>query len=310
MPELAPNLNLATLPVPHKTTVNLESVMRSFLSNEAIARLIEEDVPYLDLTTFGLGIAQQPGRLEFYTRHPTVICATEEAAKVIETCGAEVQSAVPSGTVLDAQALILSATGTAEALHIAWRVALNLMEYTSGIATRTADFVKSARAANPNVSVVTTRKAFPGTRALMMKAIIAGGALPHRLGLSESILIFKQHLMFLGGMEGLIQQLPNLKQTFQEKKIAVEVETIDDAWTLAAAGVDMLQLDKVPLETLKQFVPEFKQRYPTLTLAAAGGITADNGQTYAATGIDLLVTSALYFGKPADIAAKMVATKS
>jgi molybdenum transport protein len=74
--------------------------------------------------------------------------------------------------------------------------------------------------------------------------------------------------------------------------------------------VDMIQLDKVPLETLKEFVPEFKQRYPTLTLAAAGGITADNGQTYAATGIDLLVTSALYFGKPADIAAKMIANKS
>ena len=132
--------------------------MRSFLSNEAIARLTEEDVPYLDLTTFSLGIAQQPGRLEFYTRHPTVICATEEAVQVIETCGAEVQTAVASGTALDARALILSATGTAEALHIAWRVALNLMEYTSGIATRTADLVKSARAANPNVSVVTTRK--------------------------------------------------------------------------------------------------------------------------------------------------------
>jgi molybdenum transport protein len=285
-------------------------MMRSFLSNEAITRLIEEDVPYVDLTTFGLGIAQQPGYLEFYTRHPTVICATEEAVKVIETCGAEVQTAIPSGTSLDAQELILSAAGNAEALHIAWRVALNLMEYTSGIATRTATFVESARAANPNVSVVTTRKAFPGTRALMMKAIIAGGALPHRLGLSESILIFKQHLVYLGGMDGLIERLPSLKQSFQEKKIAIEVDTIDDAWTLADAGVDMIQLDKVPLETLKQFVPEFKQRYPTLKLAAAGGITADNVELYGATGLDLLVTSALYFGKPADIAAKMAATEA
>jgi molybdenum transport protein len=284
--------------------------MRSFLSNDAIARLIEEDVPYLDLTTFGLGINQQPGLLEFHTRHPTVICATEEAVQVIETCGAEVQTAVASGTVLDAQELILSATGTAEALHIAWRVVLNLMEYTSGIATRTADFVKSARAANPNVSVVTTRKAFPGTRSLMMKAVIAGGALPHRLGLSESILIFKQHLVYLGGMKGLIERLPSLKQTFQEKKIAVEVDIIDDAWISADAGVDMIQLDKVSLDTLKEFVPEFKQRYPAIKLAAAGGITPDNVQIYAATGIDLLVTSALYFGKPADIATKMVVTKS
>lgn len=74
----------------------------------------------------------------------------------------------------------------AEALHIAWRVALNLMAYISGIATRPAAFVKPARAVSPNVSVVTTRKAFPGTRSLMMTAIIAGGALPHRLGLNDS----------------------------------------------------------------------------------------------------------------------------
>lgn len=281
--------------------------MRNFLSNEVIARLIEEDVPYLDLTTFGLGIGQRIGCLEFYTRHFTVICATEEAVKVIETCGAKVQTSVASGTALAPQELILSATGTAEALHIAWRVVLNLIEYTSGIATRTAAFVKSARAVNPNVCVVTTRKAFPGTRALMMKAIIAGGALPHRLGLSESILIFKQHMVYLGGINGLIERLPTLKQTFQEKKIAVEVEIIDDAWTLADAGVDMIQLDKVSPEILKEFVPEFKQRFPSIKLAVAGGITSDNLTIYAATGIDLLVTSAPYFGKPADIAAKMVA---
>jgi molybdenum transport protein len=282
--------------------------MRSFLSDEAIARLIEEDVPYLDLTTFGLGIAQAPGRLEFYTRHSMVICATEEAAKVVERCGATVQSTVTSGTALAPQQLILSATGTAEALHIAWRVVLNLLEYTSGIATRTAAFVQSARAVNPRVSVVTTRKAFPGTRSLMMKAIIAGGALPHRLGLSESILVFGNHRVFLGGMPGLIERLPHLQQQFHEKKIAVEVETIADAWALAEAGVEILQLDKVPLDTLKTFVPEFKQRYPTLKLAAAGGITPDNVEHYAATGLDLLVTSAMYFGKPADIAAKMQGT--
>ncbi|MBE7383884.1 MAG: ModD protein [Leptolyngbya sp. SIO1E4] len=279
--------------------------MRSFLSDEAIARLIEEDVPYLDLTTFALGIAKQPGSLAFYARHPMVVCATEEAVKVIEKCGADVQVSVASGVSLEAQALILKATGDAEALHIAWRIALNLLEYASGIATRTAAFVRTAKACHPTVSVVTTRKAFPGTRSLMMKAIIAGGALPHRLGLSESILIFKQHLVYLGGMAGLLERLPGLKQTFQEKKIAVEVETLDDAWAVAATGVDLIQLDKVPLETLKTFVPTFKQRYPAIKLAAAGGITFDNVQAYAETKIDLLVTSALYFGKPGDIAAKM-----
>lgn len=279
--------------------------MPNLLSPEAIAQLIAEDVPYWDCTTVGLGIAPLEGRLEFSARHPMTVCATEEAAKVLEQCGATVELAVPSGTVLEAGQSILKAAGSAQALHIAWRVALNLMEYTSGIATRTAAFVRAVQAVNPAAAVVTTRKAFPGTRRLMMKAILVGGAQPHRLGLSESILVFKQHRVYLGGMADLIARLPQLQQLFPEKKIAVEVEQVEEAWQLAAVGVDLIQLDKVPLDALKTFVPQFKARYPAIKLAAAGGITLDNAADYAASQIDLLVTSALYVSKPADIAAKM-----
>ncbi|MEH1865910.1 MAG: hypothetical protein V7K69_13015 [Nostoc sp.] len=73
--------------------------MSVFFSDEAIARLIQEDVPYLDLTTYGLGIGKQPGEIEFSTRHPMTICATEEAARVLKYCGAEVYYQVESGTV-------------------------------------------------------------------------------------------------------------------------------------------------------------------------------------------------------------------
>lgn len=279
--------------------------MRSCLSAEAIARLIHEDVPYFDLTTLGLGIGQQTGTLAFYTRHPTVVCGTEEAAQVLETCGAEVTEVVASSTELAAHRLILQATGNAEALHIGWRIALNLMEYSSGIATRTAEFVQAVHAISPKTAVVTTRKVFPGTRAMMMKAIVAGGALPHRLGLSETLLVFPQHTVFLGGFSGLLERLAAFRQRFQEHKVTVEVDTVEDAWKLAAVGIDIIQLDKVPLPQLTEFVPALRQRYPTVQLAAAGGITRENVEAYAALELDLLVTSALYFGKPADIAAKM-----
>ncbi|MCC5624469.1 hypothetical protein [Nostoc sp. CHAB 5715] len=59
--------------------------MSVFFSDEAIARLVQEDVPYLDLTTYGLGIGKQPGKIEFSTRHPMTICATEEAARVLKS---------------------------------------------------------------------------------------------------------------------------------------------------------------------------------------------------------------------------------
>ncbi len=188
--------------------------MRNILSDEAIARLIEEDVPYFDLTTFGLGIGKQPGEIEFYSRHPMVVCATEEAKRVFEQCGATVYAQTESSTTLEAQQLILKAAGSAEALHIAWRIALNLLEYASGIATRTSNLVKAARQVNPSVTILGTRKVFPGIRALSVKAILAGGAIPHRLGLSETILIFKEHLTYLGGMPGILERLIELETAF------------------------------------------------------------------------------------------------
>jgi len=281
--------------------------MRCCLSDEEIDRLIKEDIPYFDLTTLGLGINRKQGVIEYYARHPITLCGTEEAARVLEKCGAKVSFLLESGSLQAADQLLLTAEGSAEALHAGWRIALNLMEYSSGMATRAAEMVKTAHAVNPNVSVVTTRKVFPGTRTMMIKAITIGGALPHRLGLSETILVFKQHFVFLGGFSELLGKINDLRTKFQGHKITVEVDSLPDARTLAeTGGVDIIQLDKIPLKEIAAFVPEFKKSHPAILLAAAGGIHQENVRDYAATGVDLLVTSWLYYGKPADIAAKII----
>lgn len=279
--------------------------MRMFFSDEEIAQLIAEDVPFLDLTTYGLNIGKELGEIEFSTRHTMTICATEEAARVFEKCGAKVEYLLESGTCLTSQQLILKASGCAEALHIGWRVALNLMEYASGIATRAKELVDAAKNINPDVAVVTTRKCFPGTRIISMKAILAGGATPHRLGLSETVLIFKQHLLFIDSIAEISERINQLRNRFPEQKIAIEVETETDAWMVAEAGVDLIQFDKIPTVELSGLVAELKQKYPGLQLAAAGGINLENVRNYASTGVDILVTSYPYFGKPADIGAKM-----
>ncbi|MTJ52849.1 ModD protein [Anabaena sp. UHCC 0253] len=276
-----------------------------FFSDEAIAQLIQEDVPFLDLTTYGLSIGKELGEIEFSTRHPMTICATEEAARVFEKCGATVEYLVESGTCLPEQQLILKASGSAAALHIGWRVGLNLMEYTSGIASRAKELVNAAKIVNPSVAVVTTRKCFPGTRSISMKAILAGGASPHRLGLSETVLIFQQHLIFIDSIAEIIERINQMRQRFPEQKICIEVETSTDAWMVAEAGVDLIQFDKIPTGELTNLVTELKGKYPSLKLAAAGGINLGNIHDYASTGVDILVTSYPYFGKPADIAAKM-----
>ncbi|BAY99922.1 molybdenum transport system protein ModD [Tolypothrix tenuis PCC 7101] len=283
--------------------------MSIFFSDEAIASLIQEDVPYLDLTTYGLAIGKQLGEIEFSTRHPMTICATEEAARVLQYCGAEVHYQVESGTGCQEKQLILQASGTANALHSGWRVALNLMEYASGIASRTRALVDTVKTVNPAISIVTTRKCFPGTRAISIKAVLAGGGFFHRLGLSETVLIFNQHLIFLGGMVGLIERMNELRKKFPEQRICVEVETVADALMVAQSGVDLIQFDKISLSEIKPLVLKLKQQYPNLKLAAAGGITSENIKDYASSGVDILVTSSPYFGKPCDIAAKMTKTQ-
>lgn len=271
------------------------------LPDSDIEQFLEEDVPYGDLTTSLLGIGEQQGTITFTSRHHTVISCTEEAGRVLEKCGATVISRLPSGTEVEAGAAFLAASGSAASLHAGWKVAMNLLEYASGIATRTAKVVRTARSANPGISIVTTRKSFPGTKKVAIKAIMAGGALPHRLGLSETILVFRQHTAFLGGVERFLDQLAPLKARAPENKVIVEADTADEALIIAAAGADVVQVDKMAVGELAILADEIHRKFPGVKLSAAGGINAENAAAYAGTGVDILVLSAVYFGKPADI---------
>ncbi len=275
------------------------------LSDTDLNQFIEEDIPYGDLTTRLLGIGPLEGKITFTSRETTTLCCTEEAARVLEQCGASVTSCMQSGTTVDAGVVILAANGTAGALHAGWKVALNLLEYASGIATRTRNIVNRVTEVNPGIRVVTTRKSFPGTKKVAIKAIMAGGALPHRLGLSESVLVFRQHTTFCGGLDHFLQTIADLKTETPEHKIIVEAETAEDALKIAAAGVDVVQLDKLSPEELSLLVKKLHDEAPGVTLSAAGGITAQNASAYAKTGVDILVLSSVYFGKPSDIAVSM-----
>lgn len=268
------------------------------LSDEEIARLIREDAPYLDLTTVTLGIGAAPGTLTFTARHPTTVAASEEAGRLLAQCGATVTMALPSGSRVSPGEVLLAASGPAQALHRGWKVVVNLLEYVSGIATRTHDLVAAARRVNPRITVATTRKVFPGTKALALKGIMAGGAVPHRLGLSETVLIFPQHQVFLGEVAELCQTLRELKQHGREHQLGVEVAGLEDALAVAEAGADLLQFDKLPAARLAAAVQTLRSQYPALTLVAAGGLTPANIEAYAATGVDVLVTTWPYSSPP------------
>ncbi len=275
------------------------------ISDARIDQLIAEDVPYIDLTTQMLGISDKPARIEFFTREDATVCATEEAARVLQHLGAEVESLVPSGEQVAAGTILLVAVGPAGALHKAWKVCLNLLDHCSAVATKTHNLVSAAKSANPACEVLTTRKSMPGVKDLLTKAVTAGGAFPHRLGLSETVLVFDNHTRLMGGFDAFLEALPSLRSKCIEKKLFVEADA-DQARALARAGVDGIQFDKIPADELAALVAELREIDPHCTLIAAGGINAKNAAAYAATGVDGLATTAPFSAAPLDMSARIL----
>jgi len=276
-----------------------------YISDETIDRWIKEDVPYIDLTTLTLGIGSVKGKISFAAREFTVLSGVEEVLRIFAKLGIKQIQSLPSGSVVNKGDVFIEAEGLASSLHLAWKVSMNILEYCSGIATRTKKMVDKAKLVNPHVPILATRKSFPGTKELAIKSIIAGGAFPHRLGLSETILIFKQHVAFLGGINNLPEVIKQIKANACEKKIIVEVATIEDARLLIGSGVDGLQFDKVPANDLKFIVDQIRHLDPHITLLGAGGINEGNVEDYARSGINAIVTTSMYFGKPSDIGVTM-----
>lgn len=272
-----------------------------FTPDDDLDRYLLEDAPYGDLTTQLLGIGGQAGRMTVRARHFTILSSMEEAARMLQKAGCTVTSCVPSGVAVDKDDVLIRATGTAAALHLGWKPVANLLESACGIATRTRAIVDKARAANPDIEVVATRKIFPGTKRVATKAILAGGAYPHRLGTSESVLIFSQHTAFLGGYEQCLARVQEYRQRLPEKKIEVEATTIEEALLACEAGADLVQIDKMIPEEFAKLMSAVRSAGYETKIAAAGGVNLENAGAYAAAGADVLVTSAMYWGKPADI---------
>lgn len=268
------------------------------LNDLDLCRLLDDDTAGGDLTTASLAIGHQPARLEFRARQAMTVCASEEAQRLFELAGAQARLHLHSGQRAEAGELILEATGSAASLHQAWKTAQTLVEWASGIASATAAIVAAAG----GVRVACTRKNVPGTKALSIKAVKAGGAIMHRLGLSETLLLFAEHRLFLDASPA--HTIAQLKRAQPEKKIIVEVAGLQEALRWAEAGADVLQLEKFTPEAVaacRRALFELGAASARPLLAAAGGVRADNASAYVAAGADLLVSSEPYTAPPQDV---------
>ena len=266
--------------------------------------MLAEDVPHGDLTTTMLGIGALAGVMTFDARDPMTLACAEEASRLLVMAGCVVDRLAASGDRLASGDPILIARGSAAALHRGWKVSQTLIEIASGIATSARQIVDAASSARPNVVVACTRKNVPGTKALSIKAIMAGGASAHRLGLSETILVFEPHRVFCGDATPE-QTVRRLKRGAPEKKIMVEINSHDEGLAWARAGTDVLQADKMTPAELRSLIAAIEVSGARPIISAAGGVNASNAGDFAKAGVDVLVTSAPYTAKPLDVQVRM-----
>ena len=129
--------------------------------------------------------------------------------------------------------------------------------------------------------------------------MLTGGGYAHRLGLSESVLIFAQYAALSGlSLEDCVKKA---KDGTKEHKIAVEVKSIGDATKAAKAGADIVQCDKLNPDEIREAIQIVKSIDEHIAIIATGGINLQNAALYAAAKPDIIVSSSVYYAKPFDI---------
>jgi molybdenum transport protein len=272
-----------------------------YYPDSLLEQWIADDVAQGDLTTRILDLEGLTGRIVFSLKKAGRTSGIDAAEKLLCKLGLEITERAVDGTDLPDMGVLISARGKAAALFQSWKVTQNVLEWSCGVAEYTARTVRAARSKNPRIQVSTTRKNIPGTKALALSAVLNGGGIIHRGGASETILLFANHRAFLdfdNSVESWKRIVDKLRTEAPEKKIIVEAETMDEVKAVLPSRPDIIQLDKFSPAGVREAADLAKG---CCLISVAGGVTGDNAAEYAEAGAGLLVTSAPYYAKPADV---------
>jgi len=280
--------------------MRLDPAYAAGLYDDRLRTLLQEDLPFGDLTTQALGLDGQPARIDMQARQPMVLAGIDAAARLLQLCGVQVDEALPAGSRLGAGEPLLSGQGSAGAVLAGWKLAQTLIEASSGIASATAAIVDALRSAGYATPLACTRKNLPGSRWLATEAVRAGGGVMHRLGLSETLLVFPEHRALLPEA-ALPERLAALRAQQPEKRLVVEVTSLAEALQMARLGAEVLQLERFSPAAVTELRQALAAAGLRACLAPAGGVNLSNAAAYAQAGADLLVSSAPYLAAPKDV---------
>lgn len=272
-----------------------------YISDDFIDRLLLDDVQQGDLTTRALGIGSVNGEMHFIRRQAGRVSGVFVASRILLKLGLSVEVLAPDGEDAQAGETLLAAKGRADALHQGWKVAQNVLEWSCGVAQYMAEMTQRAESINPSVRIACTRKSIPATKTLAIPAVLDGGGIIHRGGTAETVLLFANHRRFLPDPNDWVGTIATLRAQAPEKKIIVEADSEEEALAALKGQPDILQLDKFSLPQIHRLQALVAETSSPCRLSVAGGIHRDNVADYAATGVDLIVTSSPYYAEPADV---------
>lgn len=265
---------------------------------EAIVDLaLAEDIGAGDITTRATVPAGSHARGTLLAKADGVISGLDAAAYAFHRVDPAVsfRPCVEDGTHVSAGTVIAEVSGEARSVLTAERVALNLLQRLSGVATETAHYVEAA--AGAGAQIVDTRKTTPGLRVLEKAAVRHGGGHNHRAGLADGVLIKDNHLAAIGGPDRVTRTVRQARAHVPHTlKIEVEVTTLAEVEEALAAGADIILLDNMEISTMRRAVEFVAGR---ALLEASGNVRLDTVRAIADTGVDLISVGALTHSAPA-----------
>lgn len=260
--------------------------------NQLIDIWFAEDVRDGDHTTLSCIPADAMGKQQLIIKEDGVLAGVEIAKHIFNHYDAELKITqfLNDGDHVKVGDIAFIVEGKVQSLLVTERLMLNIMQRMSGVATRTAEYVK--RLEGTNTRVLDTRKTTPGLRLLEKQAVKIGGGVNHRIGLFDMILLKDNHVDFAGGIDNAINRAKNYCiEKGKDLKIEIEVRSFDELQQVLDNGkADRVMLDNFTPADTKKAVELINGRLET---ESSGGITIDTLRDYAECGVDYISVGAL-----------------
>jgi len=290
---------VATLPPGNKKISLSDFDIDSFLQSA-----LDEDIGSGDVTTLSTVPETAVSKGCFIAKESGVICGLGVLERVFKLLDDKVSLTchVSDGDVVDAGTVLADIEGPSRAVLTGERVALNLLQHMSGVASRTAEAVSEVRGTNAKIK--DTRKTTPGFRVLDKYAVKCGGGTNHRFNLSDGVLIKDNHIKAAGGISQAVSAVKNLQGGHSVTlQIEVETESIEQVKEALQAGADIIMLDNMSLETMEEAVKLIAGH--ALTEASGNMGSRINLLAVAKTGVDFIsIGSLTHSVKAMDISLK------